>query len=192
MKKTKNILILFLAIILIIIVIIVIFNMFYLNQNKITNKLEEKKNININTGYTNSVEDNNIEELNKEGEDMNIKYENIKINLIINNKTFSATLNNNETVRSLIQNFPMTLNMSDLNSNEKYNYLNFNLVENAYTPEKINAGDIKLYGNNCLVIFYDNFSNSYSYTDLGKIDNIDEFISELDSGSVNTRFELIK
>ncbi len=192
MKKTKNILILFLAIILIIIVIIVIFNMFYLNQNKITNKLEEKKNININTGYTNSVEDNNIEELNKEGEDMNIKYENIKINLIINNKTFSATLNNNETVRSLIQNFPMTLNMSDLNSNEKYNYLNFNLVENAYTPEKINAGDIKLYGNNCLVIFYDNFSNSYSYTDLGKIDNIDEFISELDSGSVNIRFELIK
>ena len=192
MKKTKNILILFLAIILIIIVIIVIFNMFYLNQNKITNKLEEKKNININTGYTNSVEDNNIEELNKEGEDMNIKYENIKINLIINNKTFSATLNNNETVRSLIQNFPMTLNMSDLNSNEKYNYLNFNLVENAYTPEKINAGDIKLYGNICLVIFYDNFSNSYSYTDLGKIDNIDEFISELDSGSVNIRFELIK
>ena len=192
MKKTKNILILFLAIILIIIVIIVIFNMFYLNQNKITNKLEEKKNININTGYTNSVEDNNIEELNKEGEDMNIKYENIKINLIINNNTFSATLNNNETVRSLIQNFPMTLNMSDLNSNEKYNYLNFNLVENAYTPEKINAGDIKLYGNNCLVIFYDNFSNSYSYTDLGKIDNIDEFISELDSGSVNIRFELIK
>lgn len=192
MKKTKNILILFLAIILIIIVIIVIFNMFYLNQNKITNKLEEKKNININTGYTNSVEDNNIEELNKEGEDMNIKYENIKINLIINNKTFSATLNNNETVRSLIQNFPMTLNMSNLNSNEKYNYLNFNLVENAYTPEKINAGDIKLYGNNCLVIFYDNFSNSYSYTDLGKIDNIDEFISELDSGSVNIRFELIK
>ena len=192
MKKTKNILILFLAIILIIIVIIVIFNMFYLNQNKITNQLEEKKNINVNTGYTSSVEDNNIEELNKEGEDMNIKYENIKINLIINNKTFSATLNNDETVRSLIQNFPMTLNMSDLNSNEKYNYLNFNLVENAYTPEKINAGDIKLYGNNCLVIFYDNFSNSYSYTDLGKIDNIDEFISELDSGSVNIRFELIK
>lgn len=114
----------------------------------------------------------------------------IKINLIINNKTFTATLENNQTVQELIQNFPMTLNMSDLHSNEKYNYLSSSLTTNSNIPSMINAGDIKLYGNNCLVVFYDNFRNSYSYTNLGRVDNVDEFVTELGSGNVNIRFEL--
>ncbi len=116
--------------------------------------------------------------------------EEIRINLIINNKYFTATLENNKTVQELIQNFPMTLNMSDLHSNEKYNYLDSSLTTNSTIPSMIYAGDIKLYGNNCLVVFYDDFKNSYSYTNLGKIDNVEEFVSELGSGSVNIRFEL--
>ena len=116
--------------------------------------------------------------------------EEIRINLIINNKYFTATLENNKTVQELIQNFPMTLNMSDLHSNEKYNYLDSSLTTNSTIPSMIYAGDIKLYGNNCLVVFYDDFKNSYSYTNLGKIDNVEEFVSELVSGSVNIRFEL--
>ena len=46
--------------------------------------------------------------------------EEIKINLIVNNKTFSATLENNNTTKELVSMFTMTLNMSELNSNEKY------------------------------------------------------------------------
>ena len=116
--------------------------------------------------------------------------EEIKINLIVNNKTFSATLNNNETVRQLISKFPITLNMSDLHSNEKYNYLGSSLTTNSSTPRRINAGDIKLYGNSCLVIFYDSFNNSYDYTDLGKVDNVNEFVAELGGGNVTITFEL--
>ena len=121
---------------------------------------------------------------------MNNLSEEIKINLIVNNKTFSATLNNNETTRELIAMFPMTIQMSDLHSNEKYNYLDSSLTTNSSTPRRINAGDIKLYGNSCLVVFYDSFSNSYSYTDLGRVDNVNDFVSELGSGSVNITFEL--
>ena len=183
-------------ILIILIVIILLFSMpkkeqvneiisIHTNANEMTNDVvNEIKTINGNEN--NIIENNNS--INKEMDTMDS--EGIKINLIVNNKTFTANLENNQTVQELIQNFPMTLNMSDLHSNEKYNYLNSSLTTNSNTPSMINAGDIKLYGNNCLVVFYDNFRNSYSYTNLGKVDNVDDFVAELESGSVNIRFEL--
>lgn len=120
----------------------------------------------------------------------NDQSKNTKINLIINNKKFSASLENNETTRELVKMLPLTLNMSEMNSNEKYNYLESSLPTNSSVPNRINAGDIKLYGNDCLVIFYKSFNTSYSYTNLGKIDNANEFISELGRGNVTITFEL--
>lgn len=183
-------------ILIILIVIILLFSMpkkeqvneiisIHTNANEMTNDVvNEIKTIN---GNENDIIENN-NSINKEMDTMDS--EGIKINLIVNNKTFTANLENNQTVQELIQNFPMTLNMSDLHSNEKYNYLNSSLTTNSNTPSMINAGDIKLYGNNCLVVFYDNFRNSYSYTNLGKVDNVDDFVAELESGNVNIRFEL--
>ncbi len=133
---------------------------------------------------------NSEENIDEESDNMNNQNEEIKINLIVNNKTFSATLENNQTTRELVQMFPMTLNMSDLHSNEKYNYLNSSFTTNSSRPSRINAGDIKLYGNDCLVVFYESFSNSYSYTDLGKVDNVNDFVKELGNGSVSITFEL--
>ena len=121
---------------------------------------------------------------------MNNQNEEIKINLTINNKTFSATLENNVTTRELISMFPMTLNMSELNSNEKYNYLDTDLTTNSSRQSRINAGDIKLYGSNCLVVFYESFNTSYSYTNLGTVDDVDSFISELGNGSVTITFDV--
>ena len=182
-------------IILIVILIILVIIGYLIYQNKtenITNNANEEINILLNEiTTTNESVDNityNTNIINEEADIMN--NEEIKINLTVNNKTFSATLENNETTRALTSMFPMTLNMSDLHSNEKYNYLNSSLTTNSNTPSMINAGDIKLYGNNCLVVFYDNFRNSYSYTNLGKVDNVDDFVAELESGSVNIRFEL--
>ena len=179
-------------ILIILIVIILLFSMpkkeqvneiisIHTNANDVVNEIKT-----INGNENDIIENNNS--INKEMDTMDS--EGIKINLIVNNKTFTANLENNQTVQELIQNFPMTLNMSDLHSNEKYNYLNSSLTKNSNTPSMINAGDIKLYGNNCLVVFYDNFRNSYSYTNLGKVDNVDDFVAELESGSVNIRFEL--
>lgn len=184
-------------IILIVILIILVIIGYFIYQNKtenITNNANEEINILLNeiTTTNESVENitYNTNIINEEADIMN--NEEIKINLTVNNKTFSATLENNETTRALTSMFPMTLNMSDLHSNEKYNYLNSSLTTNISVPRMINAGDIKLYGNNCLVVFYDDFRNSYSYTNLGKVDNVDDFVAELGSGSVNITFELTK
>lgn len=93
--------------------------------------------------------------------------------LLIDNKEYSITLEDNETVDALINNMPLNLSMSNLNGNEFYSYLDFILSTNSYNPGKINKGDIYLYGNNCLVIFYESFNTSYSYTKIGKLDDIE-------------------
>ena len=41
-----------------------------------------------------------------------------------------------------------------------------------------------LYGTDCLVIFYESFSTSYSYTRIGKIDNPDGLENVLGPGSI--------
>lgn len=195
MKNKKYIALAVIIIIIIIIGIFVIINILNQegNSNKDLQSSENQKQIDI-TGNsqwsTQTDAANTIQNLNEESDNMNNQNEDIKINLIVKNKTFSATLNNNETVKQLIEMFPMTLNMSDLHSNEKYNYLDTNLTTNSSRPNRINAGDIKLYGNNCLVVFYEDFSNSYSYTDLGRVDDVDAFVSELGRGNVTVTFEL--
>ena len=68
--------------------------------------------------------------------------------------------------------------MNELNGNEKYVYLNNSLPTNSYNPKRINSGDIMLYGNNCLVIFYESFDTSYSYTRIGHIDNLPDLGNE--------------
>ena len=42
-----------------------------------------------------------------------------------------------------------------------------------------------LYGSDCLVIFYENFDTPYSYTRIGKIDNVDNLKDVLGNGNVN-------
>ena len=193
--KKKKVIVIFIVIILLLAIVI------GCTQNNIN--ISNTDNIVANDNQT-SENSENIEEINTENsianseetieegsENMDNQSEDIKINLIVNNKTFSATLNNNETVKELISIFPMTLHMSDLNANEKYHYLDSSLVTNSSNPRRINAGDIKLYGNNCLVVFYESFNTSYSYTDLGEVDNVEGFISELGRGDVTMTFELV-
>ena len=155
------------------------------NESQITENSESIEENNSENSIANSEE--TIEE---GSENMNNQSEDIKIDLIVNDKTFTATLNRNQTVNEFISMFPMTLHMSDLHANEKYNYLDSNLTTNSNTPGRINAGDIKLFGNDCLVVFYDSFSTSYSYTDLGKVDDVEGFVSELGRGDVTITFEL--
>lgn len=177
------------------------------NQNKNLNEINIQNFTNSNnkddiitneSQNSESIEQNNLENpiINNEenlmegSENMNNQSEDIKINLIVNDKTFTATLNRNQTVNELISMFPMTLHMSDLHANEKYNYLSSTLTTNSSMPGRIYAGDIKLFGNDCLVVFYDSFSTSYSYTDLGRVDDVEGFVSELGRGDVTITFEL--
>ncbi len=50
---------------------------------------------------------------------------------------------------------PLTLNISDLNGSEKYYNLSDTLPVNSEKAGNIKKGNIMLYGNNCIVIFYE-------------------------------------
>lgn len=91
---------------------------------------------------------------------LNSTAENNKITLRINSKTFTATLEDHETSAAFKDLLPMTINMSELNSNEKYYNLPQDLPSDAKQVSTINRGDIMLYGSNCIVIFYETFNTS--------------------------------
>lgn len=110
------------------------------------------------------------------------------MNILIGNKNFSVTLDNSKTVDELLKILPMEIYMSELNGNEKYYYLPKNLTTDNYKPDKINKGDIMLYGNNCLVIFYETFYNSYNYTYIGHIDDVAGLKETLSSDNVKVKF----
>lgn len=88
----------------------------------------------------------------------------------INDIELNVILENNSTVNALLNILPLEIYMKELNSNEKYYYLDTSLPTNSKSIETIHAGDIMLYGDNCLVIFYETFNTSYSYTKIGHID----------------------
>ena len=92
--------------------------------------------------------------------------------LTINGKSFKATLENNDTVTALKELLPITLDMSELNGNEKYYYLDTTLPSAPEKVEHISEGDIMLYGDSCLVVFYESFDTSYTYTKIGHIDDV--------------------
>lgn len=113
----------------------------------------------------------------------------MQINVIIGAKTFTATLADSETGRAFAQLLPMTVTMTELNGNEKYHYLDSSLPTDSYQPGTIQAGDLMLYGNNCVVLFYETFGSSYSYTRIGSIDDSEGLAAALGSGNVSVRFE---
>jgi hypothetical protein len=111
------------------------------------------------------------------------------INVIVGSKTFTATLANSETGEAFAALLPLTVTMNELNGNEKYHYLSSYLPTAAYRPGTIHAGDLMLYGNNCVVLFYETFNTSYSYTRIGAIDNPSGLAEALGVGNVSVRFE---
>ena len=107
------------------------------------------------------------------------------VKAIINGKEYVINLEDNETANSFANLLPQELNMSELNGNEKYIYLDTTLPTNSSNPKRINTGDVMLYGNNCLVIFYKSFDTSYSYTRIGHIDDL----PNLGNGNITVKFE---
>lgn len=104
--------------------------------------------------------------------------------LDINGQSFQAVFYNNKTANALLKKMPMTLNMKELNGNEKYHFFDTEFPVNEKSLGKISAGDIMLYGPDCLVTFYKSHSTSYSYTPVGKIENASGFAKAVGSGNV--------
>ena len=112
-----------------------------------------------------------------------------KIKLNINGKEVKTTLVKNDTTKKLMELLPLDIEMTDLNNNEKYYFLDTSLDNDPKDYTTINKGDIMLYGKNCLVIFYETFTTNYKYTKLGTIDDP----SILDNiGNDNIQVKIIK
>ena len=125
-----------------------------------------------------NVNENKIKKKESDEEVSNIK-------VIINNNEYILNLENNETVKEFIKLLPEEFNMNELNGNEKYVYMNTSLPVDSYNPKSILKGDVYLFGDNCLVIFYESFNTDYSYTKIGHIDNL----KDLGNGIITVRFE---
>lgn len=109
--------------------------------------------------------------------------------LNINGQSFNAVFYNNKTANALLKKMPMTLNMKELNGNEKYHFFDTEFPVNEKSPGKISAGDIMLYGSDCLVTFYKSHSTSFQYTPVGKIENASGFAKAVGSGNVKITFK---
>ena len=113
-----------------------------------------------------------------------------QIRVKIGSSTFSATLLDNPTASEFKTRLPLTVTMSELNGNEKLYRFSTNLPTNSSNPGTINAGDLMIYGSNTLVLFYQSFPTSYSYTRLGRINNSSGLAAAVGSGNVTVTFEL--
>ncbi len=113
-----------------------------------------------------------------------------KIKIKVNSQTFTATLLDNNSAKAFKEMLPLTINMIELYSNEKYYDLPSGLPTNSSNCGAIKNGDLMLYGSKTLVLFYKNFSTSYSYTKLGTIDDITGLATALGSGNITVTFEL--
>lgn len=115
---------------------------------------------------------------------------NVKIKITVNTQTFKATLLNNNSAEAFKAMLPLSINMIELNGNEKYGDLQKRLPTNPSYPKTITNGDLMLYGSETLVLFYKTFSTSYNYTKLGQVDDATGLAPALGSGNVTVTFEL--
>ena len=110
--------------------------------------------------------------------------------ITIKNKKYEAILYDNSTTKELIKKFPITITMSDLNGNEKYYNFSKSFSTSSENVANINKGDIMLFGDNCLVIFYKSFSTRYKYTKLGYIKNTEDLENYFGKGDISITFEI--
>jgi hypothetical protein len=108
--------------------------------------------------------------------------------MTVGKRRFAVTLIDNDAAHAFVGQLPMTLEMSELNGNEKHAELPVGLPTNASRPGTIRNGDVMLYGSNTLVIFYVTFKSSYSYTRLGRVDEPATLAQALGPGDVRAVF----
>lgn len=113
-----------------------------------------------------------------------------EMRIIVGEAAFSAELYDNEAAQTLAEMLPLTLDMRELNGNEKYYYLGETLPGESSVPDEIHTGDLMLYGSDCLVLFYKDFSTIYSYTPLGRIGNPEGLAAALGGGNVHVIFQV--
>lgn len=115
-----------------------------------------------------------------------------KLEIKIGEKAFMAILYDTPSAQAFSEMLPMTVTMQELNGNEKYYYLPKSLPTDAKEIGTIKKGDIMLWQDNCLAMFYKTFSTSYHYTKIGHIENPDVLFENVYDSNITVAFELVK
>lgn len=112
--------------------------------------------------------------------------------LTINGRHFAADLADNDTARTFAALLPLSLAMSDLHGNEKYSRLDTRLPSRPEHPGRIRTGDLMLFGDDCVVLFYKDFNTNYSYTRIGRLKNAANLTEAAGRGAVTVDFDLFR
>lgn len=114
----------------------------------------------------------------------------MKMNVQVGGSSFTASLEDNvgaDSFAEMMKKAPVVINMRDYAGFEKVGALGTNLpTSNSQTTAQ--PGDIVLYNGNQIVIFYG--SNSWSYTQLGKIDDLSGWEEALGGENVTVTFSV--
>lgn len=118
----------------------------------------------------------------------------MKLKITINKKVLTATMIDSNTTQAFMELLPLTIEMTELNSNEKYGHLPNKLPGQADKPGTIHAGDLMLWDADykSLVLFYKTVRSPYRYVKLGTIDNLNELEAVLGTKNVKIKFESLK
>jgi hypothetical protein len=117
-----------------------------------------------------------------------VRQEESRMWMTVGERRFAISLTDNAAARAFVAQLPLTLDMSELNRNEKHAELPKSLPADASRPGTIRNGDLMLYGSTTLVIFYTTFKSSYSYTRLGRVEDPDGLAEALGPRGVRVVF----
>ena len=116
----------------------------------------------------------------------------MKMSVTIGEQSFTVVLEDNAATRELVKMMkegPVSIDMDDYSGFEKVGSLGKSLpTDNQQMTTQ--AGDIVLYSGNQIVMFYG--SNSWSYTKIGKIDDLSGWEDALGTDSVTAVFSIVK
>lgn len=107
--------------------------------------------------------------------------------LTANDQSFSIRWEKNPSAAALLEDLPSSLTLRELNGNEKFIRLGRSLPTDSAAIRMIRTGDIMLFEDNCLVIFYEDFKTDYRYTRLGRIENPSGLAAALGTGDVTVQ-----
>lgn len=162
-----------------------------IQKNIFSNKSIENTNTIIETNSENIENNSNIsiqEQVQEKIKERNIDM----IKIRVNNSILEVKLEDNEATKSLVEKLKdgdIFVNANEYGGFEKIGNLGFSLPRND-TSMTTSAGDIVLYQGNQISLFYK--SNSWSYTKLGKVQNLDsiDLRNILGSGDVTLEISL--
>lgn len=110
--------------------------------------------------------------------------------MTIGERRFAISLAENDAARKFAGRLPLTVDMAELNGNEKHAELPEALPNKPTLPGTIRNGDLMLYGTRTLVVFYSTFSSSYSYTRLGRVEDPAGLAQALGGGEARISFSM--